>query len=302
MRPAILCVALTACLGPNPAFDEAASLGPSSGPAPQTTSSTSPPTTTHVEPTTSSEPATGDPSSVPGDTSSSATTDPATTTTSTTAVTTATTTDTTSPADCAPMGGQCQPDKCCGECATCGPGGVCELDDAKCGPCGTCTGDGTCQKATPGTACPPADDSCEKKVYGLELAEGACYAQASAGTCDDQANCVTFCVKGMKLLECDPRCILADNPCSAGLDINLVDIESMCHNEGAPAGGCTNECVNNIAAITRACDMNGACKQSQITPCEPYTCNFGSMQCNTTCAGMQDCAMGHPCENNVCQM
>lgn len=271
MRPAILCVALTACLGPNPAFDEAASLGPSSGPAPQTASSTTPTTTMIVDPTTSSQPATGDPSSVPGDTSSSATTDPETTT----AVTTATTTDT----DCASMG-----------------------DDAKCGPCSTCADNGTCQPAMPGTACPPADDNCEKKVYGLELAEGACYAQASVGTCDDQANCVTSCVKGTKLLQCDPKCIRADNSCSAGLDINLVDIESMCHNDGAPAEGCNNECVNNIAAITRACDMNGACKQSEITPCEPYTCNVGLMQCNTTCAGMQDCTMGHPCVNSVCQM
>ncbi len=292
MRPAVLCVVLTACTGLNPAFDPPAPTA-SAGETSQSTTSPGDSTTTQpVDPTTSSTSSmsmTQSDTSGPEDSSGTATSAPASSTTDA---------STTGPL-CTPQNEACDADlSCCGECATC-TNGTCVLDDSLCGTCGVCNA-GSCEPAKQNTLCVPDQDDCVNRVWGL--VDGVCYATKPAGLCDKDGACVPDCQdQGAVIAMCgDPRCVVI-GACVSGGDPDKISLETLCHHEDAPAGECIPNCnQEGTIVVANACNASGMCVPIDELPCEPYVCTGLPGQCTNTCTLMEDCAPNHTCMNNVC--
>lgn len=285
MRPAVLCVALTACTALNPAFDQP---GPSTSAGETSPSTTSPGESTQpVDPTTSSTSSlsmTQSGTSGPGDSSTSATSEPASTS------------DSSAGPLCAAQNEACDLLACCGECATC-TNGTCVLDDALCGTCGVCVA-GSCEPAKQNTPCVPDQDDCPNRVWGL--VNGVCYATKPAGLCDKDGGCIPDCQdQGAVIAMCDPRCVIA-GLCTSGDDPDEITVDTLCHHEGAPAGECIPTCnQEGTVVVANACDAAGMCVKIDEFSCEPYVCT-GPGQCTNNCMSPEDCAPMHTCIGNVC--
>jgi hypothetical protein len=271
MRPAVLCVALTACTALNPAFDQP---GPSTSAGETSPSTTSPGESTQpVDPTTSSTSSlsmTQSGTSGPGDSSTSATSEPASTS------------DSSAGPLCAAQNEACDLLACCGECATC-TNGTCVLDDALCGTCGVCVA-GSCEPAKQNTPCVPDQDDCPNRVWGL--VNGVCYATKpgrhlrrqgrlrASPTVSDQG-AVSCCM-------CDPKLRpIADNSCSvrrrSTSSRSTVDVPPR--GRARRANASTSACNQDTAAVANApATPNGMCVQeSTRSPPASPTCATGGL-------------------------
>lgn len=295
MRPAVLCVALSACTALNPAFDPAASQTASAGET--TAPTTSPGESTATGPadptsTTSTSTTTGGPPD-PGDSSGTTAGDtPAATTDA------STTTNTTGPA-CALQDAACSVDQpCCGECATCSAG-VCVLDDTLCGICGVCIA-GSCAPAKQNTPCVPDQEDCDNRIWGLQ--DGVCYATEPAGACDKDGACIPDCqAKGAVIQTCDPRCLIDPQACAPGGDPDKITFDTFCHHQNLPAGDCVSACnPEGTVVYSNVCDLSGMCMPVSSTACNAYICTGVPGGCTTSCMSADECAAGHVCTNNEC--
>lgn len=204
--------------------------------------------------------------------------------------------DVTTGDQCRGAGEACEEVECCG-CLVC-LGGVCLPNNDACGgECRSCNAKGICNLADIGESCEASSgEDCTSMVWGEK--DGTCYAfDVATGACDATGQCVgSACVEqGEEILSC-PECMLAENACVAGTNVQFIDVTSFCATSGATAK-CEGYDCNGDDMVYKSCGADGVC-QENVESCGAYTCQGGA--CATDCASDSDCSGTADCVEGVC--
>jgi len=163
--------------------------------------------------------------------------------------------------------------------------------------------DGRCVTAgaaatTPNSAACTCDNECASGF----CTDGVCCASACNGTClscalpGNEGQCLPV---PAGLAPTDPTECPITAPSTCGTD-GTCDGDGACrlHLARTPCKG--GKCAGDGITGGFACDGNGACAPSPLTPCFPYTCSPTTNDCATSCTTNAECAAGQQCVNNAC--